>query len=85
MEALSSPRIHDQISPVATTFELSSAAQNVVGYPNSTVAYLASLGHTVQYVAPGVSSACAIGYDAQKGKFDAASDPREQGSGAVVV
>lgn len=84
-QAINAPRIHDQILPVGTTFETTSAFQNVTGYNNETIAYLAALGHTVQYVAPGVSISSAIGYNHKTGKFDAAADPRIPGSGAVIV
>ncbi|KAF8308059.1 gamma-glutamyltranspeptidase [Clavulina sp. PMI_390] len=83
LEALSSPRLHDQISPNATTVEY--AGTGVPGYPNSTVSYLAALGHNIQYVATGVSISHAVSYDPSTKKFDAASDPRMPGSGAVVV
>lgn len=84
-ESINSPRIHDQVLPVGTTFEYSSAFQNVTGYNNNTIAYLASLGHNVSWVAPGVSISSAIGHNAKTGTFDPAADPRIPGSGAVVV
>lgn len=83
-QAINAPRIHDQIDPVGTTFEIAGGPPvNTPGYPNSTIAFLAALGHTVQYVGPGVSISSAIGH--KNGTFDAASDPRIPGSGAVVV
>ena len=82
-QAVNSPRIHDQIYPIGTTFETANLSEDVPAYPNSTITYLASLGHTVQLVAPGVSISASIGY--RNGQFDPASDPRIPGSGTVVV
>ncbi|ELU43189.1 gamma-glutamyltranspeptidase [Rhizoctonia solani AG-1 IA] len=45
--AINSPRLHDQIVPLTTTFEYT--------YDNSTTAYMAALGHNVSWVAPGQS------------------------------
>ena len=82
-QAINSPRLHDQIFPTGTLYENGSLALDVPAYPGSNVAYLASLGHKVQPTSPGLSIAASIGY--KDGKFDAASDPRIPGSGAVVV
>jgi gamma-glutamyltranspeptidase / glutathione hydrolase len=82
-QAINSPRMHDQIYPVGTTFETADLTDGVPAYPNSTIAYLASLGHPVQLIAPGVSISASIGY--RDGQFDPASDPRIPGSGTIVV
>ncbi|ODQ53923.1 gamma-glutamyltranspeptidase [Saitoella complicata NRRL Y-17804] len=73
-KALAEPRLHDQISPNATTFEYS--------YDNATVAYLASAGHNVTWVAPGQSIAQAVRYT--NGMFEAAADPRRLDSGGAT-
>ena len=73
--AIAEPRLHDQDIPQTTTFEYA--------YNNETVAYLASLGHNISYVAPGLSIAQGVMENA--GVFQAATDPRRIDSGGAVV
>jgi gamma-glutamyltranspeptidase / glutathione hydrolase len=75
-EALAAPRLHDQLSPDVVSFEWA--------YDNSTVAYMASLGHKVQWVAPGSTTAQAI-RRLPNGTFDAAGEPRQLASGGFTV
>ncbi|KAF8324687.1 gamma-glutamyltransferase 1 [Cantharellus anzutake] len=82
-QAVNAPRVHDQIFPQVTTVEYTSVSQNVTGYNNATVASLASLGHNISWVAPGVSVAAVIGH--RDGVFDPAADPRVPNSGHVVI
>lgn len=75
-EALSQPRLHDQLMPNQVTFEYT--------YDNSTVAYMKSLGHNVTWVAPGQSSAQLIRV-LPNGTFDAAGEPRQLDSAGYSV
>lgn len=75
-EALSQPRLHDQLVPNEVSFEYT--------YDNSTVAFMKSLGHNVTWVAPGDSSAQAVRVSPD-GTFDAAGEPRQVSSGGIVV
>lgn len=75
-EALSQPRLHDQLIPNQVTFEYA--------YNNATVAFMKSRGHNVTWVAPDQSSAQAVKVS-QGGRFEAAGEPRQANSGGVVV
>lgn len=75
-EALAQPRLHDQLSPNQVSFEYA--------YDNSTVAYLASLGHNVTWVAPGQSTAQGLRL-LPNGTFEAAGEPRQHNSGGFAV
>ncbi|KAJ7275360.1 gamma-glutamyltranspeptidase [Mycena haematopus] len=76
------PRWHDQLSGV-TYFEVGNPALGVQGFPNSTVAYLASLGYnmTTEDLTGSTSHVVAR---AKNGTITAASDPRKAaGRGAA--
>lgn len=75
-ESLAAPRLHDQLVPNQVSFEYA--------YDNQTVAYLASLGSNVTWVAPGGSSAQCL-RRLSNGTFEAAGEPRQFDSGGVVV
>ena len=75
-EALTQPRLHDQLSPNQVSFEYA--------YDNSTVAFLASLGHNVTWVAPGQSTAQGLRI-LPNGTFEAAGEPRQLNSGGFAV
>ena len=75
-EALAQPRLHDQLSPNQVSFEYA--------YDNSTVAFLASLGHNVTWVAPGQSTAQGLRI-LPNGTFEAAGEPRQLNSGGFAV
>ncbi|KAI0107756.1 gamma-glutamyltransferase 1 [Nemania sp. FL0031] len=75
-EALAQPRLHDQLSPNQVSFEYT--------YDNSTVAYMASLGHNVTWVAPGQSTAQGLRL-LPNGTFEAAGEPRQHNSGGFAV
>ncbi|KAI1334540.1 gamma-glutamyltransferase 1 [Xylariaceae sp. FL0016] len=76
IEALTEPRLHDQLSPNQVSFEYA--------YDNSTVAYMASLGHNVTWVAPGQSTAQGLRL-LPNGTFEAAGEPRQVNSGGFAV
>lgn len=76
LEALSEPRLHDQLSPDYVSFEYA--------YDNSTVAFMESLGHTVQWVAPGSSTSQAL-RRLENGTFEAAGEPRQLASGGFAI
>ena len=75
-EALAEPRLHDQLSPSQVSFEYA--------YNNETVAYMASLGHNVTWIAPGQSTAQGLRRQ-PNGTFEAAGEPRQHASGGFVV
>ncbi|KAM3414486.1 Glutathione hydrolase [Cercospora zeina] len=75
-ESLAAPRLHDQLVPNRVSFEYA--------YDNQTVAYLASLGSNVTWVAPGGSSAQCL-RRLSNGTFEAAGEPRQADSGGVAV
>lgn len=75
-EALAAPRLHDQLSPDVVSFEYA--------YDNSTTAFMASLGHKIQWVAPGSTTAQAI-RRLPNGTFDAAGEPRQLASGGFAI
>lgn len=75
-EALAAPRMHDQLSPNYVSFEYA--------YDNSTTAYMERLGHVVEWVAPGSSTAQALRL-LPNGTFEAAGEPRQLTSGGFAV
>lgn len=75
-QALARPRLHDQLSPNQVSFEYA--------YDNKTVAFLASLGHNVTWVAPGQSTAQGLRI-LPNGTFEAAGEPRQKNSGGFAV
>ncbi|CAJ2499823.1 Uu.00g026760.m01.CDS01 [Anthostomella pinea] len=75
-EALAQPRFHDQLEPNQVSFEYA--------YDNSTVAYMASLGHNVTWVAPGQSTAQGLRL-LPNGTFEAGGEPRQKNSGGFAV
>lgn len=76
LEALSEPRLHDQLSPDYVSLEWA--------YSNATAAFLESRGHTVQWVAPGSSTAQAL-RRLENGTFEAAGEPRQLASGGFAI
>jgi len=74
--ALAVPRLHDQLSPVYTSFEYA--------YDNATVAYMRSVGHNITFVAPGGSTAQSLRRFAN-GSFEAAGEPRQLDSAGLVI
>lgn len=75
-EALSQPRVHDQLNPSVSTFEW--------GYDNNTVAYIKAIGHNVSWVGPGQSTAQALRL-LPNGTFEAAGEPRQLASGGYAI
>ncbi|KAI1271276.1 gamma-glutamyltransferase 1 [Xylaria sp. FL0933] len=75
-EALAQPRLHDQLSPNQVSFEYA--------YDNSTVAFMASLGHNVTWVAPGQSTAQGLRL-LPNGTFEAGGEPRQHNSGGFAI
>lgn len=80
-KALSMPRWHDQLLPATTTFEWDASSNPTIpdwqGFDNRTVAFLASVGHNVSWVAPGLSTAQGVYYLEKKKVFKGASDYRQ--------
>ena len=75
-EALAEPRLHDQLEPNQVSFEYA--------YNNETVAYMASLGHNVTWIAPGQSTAQGLRRQ-PNGTFEAGGEPRQHASGGFAV
>ncbi|KAF3767248.1 hypothetical protein M406DRAFT_39592 [Cryphonectria parasitica EP155] len=75
-EALLAPRMHDQLSPNYVSFEYA--------YDNQTTAYMASLGHVVEWVAPGQSTSQALRL-LPNGTFEASGEPRQLASGGYAI
>lgn len=75
-EALEQPRMHDQLSPNYVSFEYA--------YDNETTAYMESLGHVVEWVAPGESTAQALRL-LPNGTFEAAGEPRQLASAGRAI
>ncbi|TVY22106.1 Glutathione hydrolase proenzyme [Lachnellula hyalina] len=80
-QALAQPRMHDQLAGVVS-FEYGN--QDVQGYNNETTAFFAQIGANVTFVAPGQTTAQALRRLAN-GTFEAASEPRQENSGAFVI
>ncbi|TVY92701.1 Glutathione hydrolase proenzyme [Lachnellula willkommii] len=80
-QALAQPRMHDQLSGVVS-FEYGD--QDVQGYNNETTAFFVQIGANVSFVAPGQTTAQALRRLAN-GTFEAASEPRQENSGAFVI
>ncbi|KAI1332772.1 gamma-glutamyltransferase 1 [Xylariaceae sp. FL0255] len=75
-EGLAQPRLHDQLVPNQVSFEYA--------YNNSTVAYMASLGCNVTWMAPGSSTAQSLRL-LPNGTFEAAGEPRQLDSGGFAI
>lgn len=75
-EALAQPRLHDQLVPNQAVFEYA--------YDNATVAFMKAREHNVTWIAPGQSTAQAIGM-LSDGTFEATGEPRLVNSGGVVL
>lgn len=78
IEALSEPRLHDQLIPNNCFFEWA--------YDNDTVAFMESRGHNVTWMAPGAWSSTAQSLRLlSNGTFEAAGEPRQINSGGYVT
>ncbi|KAI9817890.1 MAG: hypothetical protein M1827_001009 [Pycnora praestabilis] len=75
-QALSQPRLHDQLIPNQVTFEYA--------YDNATVAFMSERKHNVTWVSPGYSAVQAIRL-LWNGTFEAAGEPRQAASAGYVV
>lgn len=75
-EALAEPRMHDQLSPNYVSFEYA--------FNNETTAYMESLGHVVEWVEPGKSTAQSL-LLLPNGTFTAAGEPRQLASGGFAI
>jgi gamma-glutamyltranspeptidase/glutathione hydrolase len=75
--ALAAPRLHDQLQPNLTTFE--------IGYDEDVVEDMAARGHNVTWVAavPGLASAQGI-LRTLNGTLQAVGEPRQYASGGSV-
>ena len=74
-EAVAAPRLHDQLVPDSTSFE--------VAYNNATVDSMREKRHEVQWMPPG-SSAAHIVQKFGDGRFEAVAEVRQQNSGGMV-
>lgn len=83
-QSISMPRWHDQLQPLTTSFEWGDPSINFTGYNNQTVAFLASLGHNVSFIAPGQSTSQAIGRSGS-GVFLAASEIRQRSARGAAL
>ena len=75
-EALMEPRIHDQLMPDWTTFE--------VTFDNSTVQSMSQRNHNVRWVGEHQSAVQGVRLFGN-GTFEAASEPRQLDSGGLVI
>jgi hypothetical protein len=93
--ALQSPRLHDSLQPNVTTLEYPEPAVGVLGFDNSTAAFLQERGHLLEWTRPKFSAAHLLRWDCQpvagseaedehECAFEAASEPRHLHSGARV-
>jgi gamma-glutamyltranspeptidase/glutathione hydrolase len=85
-ESLRAPRWHDQLLPATTSFEWQASSPlipNWKGFDNSTVAFLASLGHNVSFVAPGSSTA--QGVYRKHGLFKGATENRQLAARSAAI
>lgn len=73
-ESLAHPRLHDQLSPSETGFE--------VGYSPDTIAFLETCGHNVTVLPSTLSAAQGI-FRRPDGLFQAASEPRQKDSKGI--
>lgn len=76
--------MHDQLSPNTVSFEYASEFQGIKGFNNETTAFLASLGASVSFVAPGSTTAQALRI-LKNGTFEAAGEPRQLNSAGYAV
>ena len=76
LQAVTQPRLHDQLLPNQVAFEYA--------YYNETVAFMKSRGHNVTWIAPGQSAVQAI-RRLPNGTFEAAGEPRQANSGGHAI
>jgi len=79
-QALAQPRMYDQLTGTVS-FEYGN--QDVGGYSNETTAFFKQIGANVNFVAPGSTTAQAL-RRLRNGTFEAASEPRQEDSGAFA-
>jgi gamma-glutamyltranspeptidase/glutathione hydrolase len=75
-ESLKQPRMHDQLLPAYTEFEL--------GFDNGTVDSMRRRGHNVTWIGNHVSAVQGV-RRLWNGTFEAASEPRQLNSGGLAV
>lgn len=75
-QAIAQPRLHDQLIPNVVTFEYD--------FDNDTVDFMKERGHNVTWVRPGFSVAHALRV-LPNGDFEAAGEPRQQGSAGLTA
>ncbi|KAK0117937.1 hypothetical protein ONS95_012249 [Cadophora gregata] len=83
-QALAEPRMHDQLLPNTVSFEYGSEFQGIKGYNNQTTAFLASLGASISFVAPGSTTAQGLRV-LKNGTFEAAGEPRQLNSAGYAI
>ncbi|KAJ3145561.1 hypothetical protein HDU86_000870 [Geranomyces michiganensis] len=83
-QSIARARLHDQLMPNTTALEWgTSSIPGFAGYSNSTAAYLASVGHSVIWVAPGSSTAQGVQRFAN-GTLLAAREVRQLSAGGAA-
>jgi gamma-glutamyltranspeptidase/glutathione hydrolase len=80
--ALAAPRLHDQLIPNVVSFE--SAGPRTDRYADGTVRFMQRLGHAVEWVPAELSAVQAV-MRLANGTFEAAGEPRQEGSGGFAV
>ena len=75
-DAIAEPRFHDQLMPNQVLFEYA--------FDNATVAEMASRGHNVSWMRPGLSAVQGITV-APDGAFDAVGETRQSSSGGLTL
>lgn len=86
-QTLAKPRWHDQLQPLTTSFEWAASDPKIpawIGFDNSTVAFLASLGHNVSFTAPGGSTAQGV-QRFQNGTFLAGGEVRQLAARGAAI
>jgi len=77
-DALSHPRLHDQIAPDETHLENGR-------FDDKFAAELNKMGHKVKWIPKAESVGCGISYDPETGVYQAEGEPRLAASGGRVV
>ncbi len=83
-ESLAQPRLHDQLSPNTVSFEWGSELFGIQGYSNETTAFMASIGASISFIAPGSTTAQGL-RRLGNGTFEAAGEPRQLNSAGYAV
>ncbi len=83
-EALSAPRVHNQLAPNVTLLEMDDEAHEFKGFSVNQEKDFIERGHVVERVEIGLSTSCAIKWTREKG-WEASGEPRKFDAGGVVI